>query len=114
MNTEPVVVTKAIRALQYDGENSAWLAEKIDDFTVVTEDAANLTFSSGGQTLVVPRGGWVVYRRGVVAPEDVFANLDDYLDEYASVDAERAGHVHQIVLTSGPAMLVSGGAEGEF
>ncbi len=109
---EPTVVTKAIRVLRYDGTNSAVLAEKIDDFTVVTEDASNLTFTSGGQQLVVPRDGYVAYHRGVVAPENVFANEDDYLDEYASVDAARNAeqHVHQIILTSGPAVNVSGTA----
>lgn len=109
---EPAVVTKALRALRYDGTNSARLAEKIDDFTVVTEDASNLTFTSGGQQLVVPRGGYVVYHRGVVAPEDVFANEDDYLDAYAPVAVPRDAdqHVHQVILTSGPAMHVSGTA----
>lgn len=115
MSTEPTVVTKALRVLQYDGTNSARLAEKIDDFTVTAEDATNLTFTSGGQSLVVPRGGFVVYHRGVVTPEDVFANADDYFDAYAPVDEVRGDtHVHQVILTSGPAMMVSGGVEGDF
>lgn len=109
MPTTPTVVTVAKRAVPYDGTNSAELAELIDDFTVVSEDATTLTFTSAGQTLVVPRGGWLVYHRGVVTPEDVFANLDDFGDAYAPVDEPRSGdHIHRVVLSSGPAIHVTG------
>ena len=98
----PINVTQARRALQYTGSNSAALAAAIDDFTVVSENASGLTFTSGGQNLTVPANGWLAYHRGMVAPEDVFANDYDFRDEYMDF-AEAGSHVHEIVLTSGPA-----------
>jgi hypothetical protein len=100
--TAPLNVTQARRALRYTGSNSAALAAAIDDFTVVSENAAGLTFTSNGQQLTVPTNGWVVYHRGVVAPEDVFANDDDFEDEYNDI-AQAGTHVHDLILTSGPA-----------
>ena len=99
----PINVTQARRALQYTGTNSAALAAAIDDFTVVSENASGLTFTSGGQQLTVVPNGWVVYHRGAVAPEDVFANDDDFEDEYSNI-AQAGTHVHEIVLSTGPAM----------
>jgi hypothetical protein len=83
----------------YDGTNSADLAAAIDDFTVVTEDAANLTFNSGGVDLVVPRGGYVVAQTGKVAAEDIFANADDFHDANTEF-GEVAAHVHDLKLTT--------------
>jgi hypothetical protein len=97
-----IAVTPARHALQYTGSNSAALAAAIDDFTVVSEDASGLVFTSGGQQLTVPAHGWLAYRHGVVAPEDVFANDDDFRDEYMDVD-QGGGHVHSLILTTGPA-----------
>lgn len=106
----PISVTQARRALRYDGTNSAYLAQQIDDFTVVTEDANQLTFTSNGQNLTVPRNGWVSYFRGQVAPEDVFANEDDFRDEYADV-VQAGTHVHDLILTTGPAKPAADGEE---
>lgn len=98
----PINVTQARRALQYTGSNSAALAAAIDDFTVVSENANGLTFTSGGQNLTVPANGWLTYHRGVVAPEDVFANEDDFRDQYMDF-AAAGGHVHDLIITTGPA-----------
>lgn len=100
--TTPLNVTQARRALQYTGSNSAEIAAAIDDFTVTGEDATGLQFTSNGQALNVPRNGWLSYHRGQVAPQDVFANDDDFRDEYMDV-AQAGGHVHDLTLTSGPA-----------
>lgn len=102
MPVAPIMVAQARRALKYTGTNSADLAAAIDDFTVVSESAAGLIFTSGGQDLTVVPNGWVVYYRGVVAAEDVFANDDDFYDEYADVD-QAGAHVHEIILTTGAA-----------
>jgi hypothetical protein len=98
----PIGVTPARRALQYTGSNSAALAAAIDDFTVVSEDASGLVFTSGGQQLTVAPHGWLAFYRGVVAPEDVFANDDDFRDEYMDVD-QGGSHIHTLTLTTGPA-----------
>ena len=110
--TAPISVTQARRALQYTGTNSAALAAAIDDFTVVSESAAGLTFTSGGQNLTVVPNGWVVYHRGVVAAEDVFANDDDFEDEYSNVD-QASTHIHEIILKSGPAKPAPEYPDGE-
>lgn len=102
MAAVPVNVAQARRAVKYDGTNSADIAALIDDFTVTGEDASQLTFTSGGQTLSVLRNGWLVYHQGMVAAEDVFANADDFEDQYTDL-SQAAEHVHEIVLTSGPA-----------
>lgn len=107
MPTTPINVAEARKAVQYTGTNSAEIAALIDDFTVTNETATTLTFTSGGLSLTVPRDGYLVYFQGKVAAEDVFANADDFHDVYADL-AATAGHVHQIVLTSGPAMPVPG------
>jgi len=102
MPATPIPVFEARTGYLYDGTNSAQLAEAIHDFTVVTETATDLTFTSNGQNLTVVRGGYVVDTGGMVAPENVFANADDFHDVYAEVGATTS-HVHELILTSGPA-----------
>lgn len=102
MPTTPINVAEARRAVQYTGTNSAEIAALIDDFTVTNETATELTFTSGGQSLSVLRNGYLVYFQGKVAAEDIFANADDFHDVYADL-AETSGHVHDLILTSGPA-----------
>ena len=101
MPATPINVTQARRAVRYDGTNSAAIAALIDDFTVTSETPTELTFTSNGATLSVARNGWLVYHQGMVTAEDVFANDDDFEDQYTDL-SEAAGHVHEIVLTSGP------------
>jgi hypothetical protein len=96
---EAITVVEARKAYLYDGTNSADLAAAIDDFTVVTETATELTFTSGGVNLVVPRNGYVVAAQGKVAAEDIFANADDFHDVFSDI-SEVVAHVHDIVLTS--------------
>lgn len=102
MPTTPINVTPSRRAAQYTGTNSAELAALIDDFTVVSEDATQLTFTSGGQQLTVPRNGYLVWYQGTVDAENVFANADDFHDAYMDV-AQAGSHIHEVILTSGPA-----------
>jgi hypothetical protein len=97
----PIPVIESRTGYLYDGTNSADLAAAIDDFTVVSEDATTLTFMSGGATLTVPRGGYVVAAGGKVVAEDVFANADDFHDVYSEF-SDVAEHVHDLVLTSSP------------
>lgn len=98
-STEPFHVVAARRAVPYDGTNSAKIAEAIGDFTVTGEDANGLTFTSGGATHTVPKGGYLDYAGGVVSA--VYANDDDLGDAVTRVSA--ADHVHDVVLTSGGA-----------
>lgn len=107
MPATPLPVVEARTGYLYDGTNSADLAAAISDFTVVTETATQLTFTSNGQTLTVARNGYVVAAHGVIAPEDVFANKDDFEDVYSDI-SEVSAHVHQVILTSGPAMAAPG------
>lgn len=103
MPATPLNVAQARRAVNYDGTNSADIAALIDDFTVLpTTTESVLNFTSNGQTLSVPRNGWLAYRHGMVTAEDVFANEDDFRDEYTDL-ATADQHVHEIVLKSGPA-----------
>jgi len=110
MPATPIPVIEARTGYLYDGLNSADLANAIDDFTVVSETATQLTFTSNGQTLTVARNGYVVAAHGMVAPEDVFNNEDDFLDTYADVSTH-ASHVHDLILTSGPAKAAEEPAE---
>lgn len=102
MPITPVNVAPSRRAAKYTGTNSADLAAAIDDFTVVSEDANQLTFTSGSQQLSVARNGWLVWYQGTVDAEDVFANEDDFRDAYMDL-ATSVDHVHDLVLTTGPA-----------
>jgi hypothetical protein len=101
MAATPLPVVESRTGYLYDGTNSAELAAAIDDFTVVSETPTSLTFTSGGQNLTVARNGYVVASHGMVDPADVFANEDDFRDTYADLDA--MSHVHDLILTSGPA-----------
>lgn len=106
----PVVEARA--GYLYDGTNSADLAAAIDDFTVVSETPTTLTFTSNGETLTVARNGYVVAAHGMVVAEDIFANLDDFRDTYADLNQE-GSHVHDVILTSGPAKAAPApGGEG--
>ena len=91
-------VVKPTRAAEYDGTNSAKIDEKIDDFTVVSETTTGLSFTSGGATFTVARGGYIVWAAGMVT--EVFQNADDFYDAWSPVAL--AGHVHDLTLTSGP------------
>jgi hypothetical protein len=112
MPASPIPVFESRNAYLYDGTNSAQLAEAIHDFTVVSETATELTFTSGGQNLTVVRGGYLVDAGGIVAPENIFANADDFHDVYAEV-ATTTSHVHDVILTSGPAKPAGGTAPME-
>lgn len=100
MATEGIPVVDARVAYLYDGTNSADLAAKIDDFTVVGEDATQLTFSSGGVQLTVPKNGYIVAEQGKVVQEDIFANEDDFLDVNMKL-TQALDHKHDIKLQTG-------------
>lgn len=106
----PVVESRA--GYLYDGTNSADLAAAIDDFTVVSETPTQLNFTSNGVNLSVPRNGYVVAAHGMVVAEDIFANADDFRDAYADLNQE-GSHVHDVILTSGPAKAPAGGDSDE-
>lgn len=99
MTTVPMTVTEARSAVKYTGTNSGEIAALIPDFTVVSEDASGLKFTSGGTEYTVATNGWVTYWQGAVQ-EQPFANDDDFYDVYR--DAAASVHVHDLVLTSGP------------
>jgi len=101
-------VFEARNAYLYDGTNSADLAAAINDFTVVSENATSLTFTSNGVSLTVARNGYVVEVGGMVEADNVFANADDFHDVYTEARTATA-HVHDIVLHTGP-----GHAPGEY
>ena len=109
MPTTPISVTSDRRAVQYTGTNSAEIAALIDDFTVTGETAAGLTFTSDGTSYAVPTNGWITYWEGAVH-ETPFANDDDFRDVYRD-EAAATDHVHELKLTTGPALPVPGGAE---
>lgn len=102
MPATPMPVVESRTGYLYDGTNSADLASAINDFTVVNETPEALTFTSGGQNLTVPRNGYVVSAHGAVIQEDIFANEDDFRDTYSDLNQE-GSHVHDVILTSGPA-----------
>lgn len=101
MATVPTPVFEARKAVQYTGTNSGEIAALIDDFTVTGEDASNLMFTSSGQNYVLPRNGRIVYAHGAV--EDTFNNDDDFRDAWTEQSLD--SHVHDLVLTTGPAKL---------
>ena len=102
MPATSIPVIESRQGYLYDGTNSADLANAISDFTVTSETPQGLSFTSNGQNLTVARNGYVVAAHGMVAAEDVFNNEDDFLDTYADVSTH-ASHVHELILTSGPA-----------
>lgn len=94
--TYPVPVVEARHALHYDGTNSADIAALIADFTVTGETTTNLSFTSGGTTHTVARGGYIAYAGGVVSA--VYNNRDDFTD--ALTEVSTADHVHDLRLTT--------------
>src|SRR5688572_22890402 len=104
MATTPVPVFEARHAVQYTGTNSAEIAGLINDFTVTGEDANNLMFTSGGQNYTLPRNGRIVYAQGAV--EDTYNNDDDFRDAWSEQALD--SHVHDLVLTTGPAKPANG------
>lgn len=107
MPATPMPVVQSRTGYLYDGTNSADLASAINDFTVVNETPEGLTFTSNGQNLTVPRGGYLVSAHGMVTQDDIFANEDDFRDTYADLHGE-GGHVHDLILTTGPAKAAPG------
>lgn len=102
MTATPIPVVEAKIGYLYDGTNSPDLAAAIDDFTVVSETSTLLTFTSNGQTLTVPKNGYVVAHNSQVAAEDVFSNLDDFQDIYA--EHHHFDHIHEIKLVTSVAL----------
>src|SRR5688572_29464610 len=103
----PRQVTEARTAAKYDGTNSANLNAAISDFTIVSENAAGLTFTSNGQQYTVAPNGYVAWYQGEVT--DVFQNQQDYNEAFSELLDLAGNHVHDLVLTTGPAKL---GEEG--
>lgn len=100
MALTPSRVFESRNAAQYTGSNSADFAEGIADFTVNSEDAQGLTFTSGGQQYTVAPNGYVAWYQGQVS--DVFQNEDDYRDVYADLGTEISmNHVHDITTGTG-------------
>lgn len=100
-------VFEARNAAQYTGTNAADFNTEISDFTVVSENAAGLTFTSGGQQYTVAPNGYIAWYGNAVT--EVFQNEDDYGDAYAEVDTEAAmNHVHHIVTSTGYAATSNG------
>lgn len=101
VNPEVVFLEEDIyRFVVYTG-NGAEINAVIDDFTIVSESATELEFTSGGAPYTVPHNAYIVYRNGVVT--HTFLNEDDLRDAFGSV-VPAAAHHHQVILTSGPAI----------
>jgi hypothetical protein len=98
MAFEPTRVVQARQAVQYDGTNSAELNNAVADLNIVSEDASGLTFTSSGQEFKVAPQGYVTWYKGAV--DEVFQNEQDYASAFAAVHDT---HVHDLILTSGPA-----------
>ena len=96
----PERVAEARRAVKYDGTNSAQLNADISDFQIVSENASQIVFTSGGQQYTVARNGYIAWFQGEVT--DVFQNESDYRSVYTGLEAV-INHVHDLVLTTGPA-----------
>lgn len=96
-------VSEARNAALYDGTNSADFNTAVSDFTIVSETAAGLTFTSAGTQYTVVPGGYIAWYQGEVT--DVFQNATDYDQAYTSLQDANA-HVHDLTLTTGPAKAV--------
>lgn len=101
MPFNPFPVRESRQAARYDGTNSANLNSAISDFSIVSENAQGLTFNSGGQQYTVAVNGYVSWYQGEVT--DVFQNQNDFDEVYADLAGIADGHVHDLVLTTGPA-----------
>lgn len=84
------------RSLQYDGNNSSQLNAEIADFTITSEAAGVLSFTSNAVAYNVSTDGYVVYLNGVVT--DVFLNDDDLNDNYGALTATAVEHYHTLEL----------------
>jgi hypothetical protein len=104
MAFNPLPIREARRAALYDGTNSADFNTAISDFQIVSENASGLTFTSGGQQYTVAPNGYLAWYQGEVT--EVFQNANDYHEVYADL-ANLDGHVHDLVLTTGPAKAPS-------
>src|SRR5687768_577578 len=95
-------------AAKYDGTNSAEFAAHIPDFTVLSEDASGVTFTSGGVEYTVATNGYIAWYDHVVT--DVFQNEDDYRDRFTSATDQAFGlnHIHYIKLETGMGVAVTG------
>lgn len=102
MALTPLRVFESRSAAKYTGTNSADLNAAISDFSIVSENASGLTFTSGGTTYAVAPNGYIAWYQGEVT--DVFQNQNDF-DEVYAAEATLASHVHDLVLTTGPAKL---------
>lgn len=91
-------IAEARHAAVYDGTNSADLNAAISDFTIVSENAAGLTFTSNGTQYNVVPGGYVAWYQGAVT--EAFQNEDDFTDVYSSA-LDVSAHVHDLTLTTG-------------
>jgi hypothetical protein len=100
MAFEPIPVREARQGVSYDGTNAADINNAINDFQIVSENASGLTFTSAGQQYTVAPNGWLSWYQGEVT--DVFQNQADFDAVYASASLLDS-HVHDLVLTTGPA-----------
>ena len=96
LTTTPV--TEARQAAQYDGTNSADFNAEIPSLEIVSENASGLTFTSGGETFTVAPNGYITWTQEGV--DRVFQNEQDYRSALAPLHGD---HVHDLVLTTGPA-----------
>lgn len=101
MPFSPIDVRESRRAARYDGTNSANFNSAISNFSIVSENASGLTFTSAGQQYTVAPGGYIAWYQGEVS--EVFQNQNDMDEVYASAASALDGHVHDLVLTTGPA-----------
>lgn len=94
----PTNIVESRRGVQYDGTNSAELNNAVADLNIVSENASGLTFTSGGEQYTVAPNGFVTWYQGRVT--EVFQNEQDYRSSFRD---DAGNHVHDLILTTGPA-----------
>jgi hypothetical protein len=103
MALNPVHVFESRQAAIYTGANSADFNNEIGNFSIVSENAGGLTFTSGGQQYSVVAGGWIVWYQDEVT--EVFQNQNDFESVYLPSNvATGLNHVHTLTTSTGQAV----------
>lgn len=71
-------IAESRRAIQYNGSNSAEIDSAITDFSIDSEAAGALTFTSGGNQMVANTTDWVIFWQGVASVVLTNANLNTF------------------------------------
>lgn len=109
-------ITDRVKAIQYDGTNSAEIDGLITDFTIDSEGGGSLSFTSAGTPYTIPTGDWVRYSQGFVLNTHTTAFLNfafirnavwDDLPDVSGIEADIAA-LEETVEDLGGALLAAG------